>query len=201
MESFVSLLQAFSELVAPALRFVVWAWPLKVAWMHDGERGVICTLGRVRAWRWPQAERGPGVTLYGPCEELFRVPALNCWVDTPAQTLMTSDGKVVIINAAYQYEVVNVRAAVLLTEKREETLSGILMDQTRQHANELTWKQLLDSENLTRDLCGRVNRRVSKHGLRLLTVMITDWEPHTTQMACDAVDRSVAAFTNGGTDG
>jgi hypothetical protein len=196
MEGLFSLLNAFGDLLAPLLRFAVWIFPLKVAWLHDGQRGVLCTCGKVRPWR--RAERGPGVTVYGPCEEIHVVQAVNCYLDLAEQTLTTKDRRVAIGNGALIYSVFNVRQADLETNNHPGVITAEAMDVLRQWAQDETLVGLLDSEQITKAVAGRINRRIARIGCRVDRVLLADLRPHDVQMGCDALHN--AARTIAGRD-
>jgi len=189
MDAFLSLLQALADLIAPVFRFIAWVWPVKVAWLHDGERGVICTWGQARRWR--KAEREPGVTVYGPFEDFYRVQAEGCYVDTPEQTLVTGDGRAIVANAALEYTVTNARRAILMTANRENYLTGITMDALRIWAGRRPWEQIVQAnpDQVTTDIAGNLNRRLVAHGCRIEQLWLTDLRPHPVQIACDTVTR------------
>ncbi len=195
MEGLATLLQSVSELCAPVLQFLIWLFPFKIYKLHDGQRGVICTFGRVRKYRffhWMGAERGPGITICGPCEDLVRVQAVGGYIDLPEQVLTTKDEKVVVANGAIIYTVHSVQQAVLQTENHEYVISGVAMDLLRQWARNREWEDILDSDKLTASLAGKINKKIACYGCTVDRLLFTDLRPHNVQMGCDAA-RQVAA--------
>lgn len=185
LDGLANLLNAASDLMAPLLRFCIWIFPMKVYRLHDGQRGVVLTFGKVRR---KSAERGPGMTVCGPCEELRVIQAKGGYIDTAEQVLTTKEGRVIIGNGAIEYSVHCVRQAELELQNRDSWLAGVFMDIVRRWALKQTWEQIQDDERAAEALAGRVNRRISGSGCRIEQVFLTDLRPHNVQMACDQVE-------------
>ena len=199
MESLLALAQAFAQVLTPVLRVIAWLFPLKVYWLHDGERGVICTFGKVRSWRG--AERGPGVSLAGPFEELRSIQAIGRDLDVDDQELSLADGRIVSVSVMLVYDIKNVQAALLETSDCDNFLAGMSMDRLRQHARTVTWEQLTDSEMTMRTITSEMNRRLSKRGCYVQEAWLTDCRIDSTQMVCDVVREAVGRLLDGDTDG
>jgi len=199
VESLLALVQAFAEVLTPLFRMIVWLFPLKVYWLHDGERGVICTFGRVRKWR--RAERGPGVSFAGPLEEMTAVQALGCDLDVDDQELSLADGRIVSVSVMLVYDIKNVQAAVLETSDCANFLAGMSMDMLRQYARTVTWEKLTDSETTMKTITSGMNRRLSKRGCYVQEAWLTDWRIDPTQMVCDVVRETVGRLLDGDAGG
>lgn len=182
MDGLSPLLQAFADFLTPLFRFILWICP-KVYRLHDGEIGVIKTLGRVRR---AESERGPGLTFCFPFEEMETIQALGGYIDLAQQAIWTKDGKVMIMNGALEYVVKDARIAILETEQLEDHIEGICMDAMRQHARETELKEIVDSEKLGLALTVKANRKVRSHGAMVKNFMITDLRPHDVTLATDA---------------
>jgi len=192
MDGLTQLFTSFSELFKPILDFLRWIFPLKIYKLHDGEKGVITTLGKVRKWRKP--EKGPGVWTCFCFEEMFTVQAIGGYIDLAEQTITTKDKKVVIVNSAIEYSIFSVKQSILETEDIELFLTGFCMNQIREYAKEKNLDDLLDSEKLSITLAGILNRKVKSHGVRIEKIMITDLRPHEVTYICDTATKIVTDF-------
>ncbi len=190
MEGLTTLLQSFSELVAPVFNFAIWSFPIKIYRLHDGERGVITTFGKVRSFR--NAERGPGMTLCYAFEEMHVIQAIGGYIDLTEQNIKTADNKIVKVNGAIEYSVFNVKEAILDTEDLEDLIEGVCMNEIREYARIRDLNELANSEKLTTGLATIINRRIKKHGTKVERVMITDLRPHEVMMACDTVNDAIS---------
>lgn len=199
MESLLALAQAFAQVLTPVLRVIVWLFPLKVYWLHDGERGVVCTFGRVRGWR--RAERGPGISFAGPFEELHSTQARGRYLDVDDQELSLVDGRIVGVSTAIVFDIRNVQAALLEISDCDDFIAGMLMDMLRQHARTVTWEKLTDSETTMKTITSGMNRRLSKHGCYVQSAWLTDWRIDPTQMICDVVRETAGRLLDGGAGG
>ena len=183
MESWNILVSSFSDLVSPFFRFIIWAWPIKIYKIDNGERGVVKTYGKVRDWRG--STREAGVVICFMFEEMEVVQADGCYVDLDEQTLTTKDNRVVVINGGVEYTILNVKQAILETDDIEVLLVGFCMDRIRQHGRTKVLEELLDSDKLTRDISG--TGKIKTHGVRIDKIMITDLRPHEVTLACDTL--------------
>jgi regulator of protease activity HflC (stomatin/prohibitin superfamily) len=179
-------------MVDPVVKFVTWIWPVKIYWLHDGEKGVITTFGKVRR---KKAERGPGITIAFCFEEAVIVQALGGYIDLPEQVIWSKDGKIIRANGALEYQVTNVARAMLETEDLENLISGTCSNELREYALTRDMKELLNSENLTKGLASKINYRIYRHGARVCRVMLTDLRPHDVTMICDSIDLLSASLS------
>jgi regulator of protease activity HflC (stomatin/prohibitin superfamily) len=167
MDGLASLLSSLSNLLAPLFAFAAWAWPVKIYAVRDGSRGIVLTMGKVRRKR---AERMPGITICGPFEELIQTQTEGRYVDLPQQTLLTADGRVLVVNGALRYRVVDMIKAVLLTPVIDVQLEGIAMDHLRRWARDRSQKDVVESERATSTLERQVNRAAQVIGCEVLEV-------------------------------
>jgi len=184
MEGLSAFIQTFADLVSPLMDFIRWAFPVKIYKLHDGERGVIKTFGKVRRKR---AERGSGITVCFAFEEMDKVQAIGGFIDLSEQTVWTKDNNVIIMNGAIFYEVFNVQKAILETEDLEKLIEGICLNDIREHARVNKLDDILESNKLTTGLSTKVNRKIKRHGCRVSQVAITDLRPHEVTMVCEMV--------------
>ena len=98
MEGLSSLLNSLSETLSPIFNFLIWAFPLKIYKIHDGEGGVIRTFGKTRDWR--NFDRNPGITMCFSFEEIDIIQTQGGYIDLLEQTIMAKNDKMAIINVA-----------------------------------------------------------------------------------------------------
>jgi len=184
MEGLTVLLQSFSDLVAPFFNFLVWAFPVKIYRLHDGELGIITTMGKVRR---KKAEVTPGVIIVFAFEEVEIIQALGGFINFDEQAIRTKDNRVMLMNGAVEYEVINAKKSILEIEDGalEDLIGAVSLNEMREYARTKNLEEILDSSRLTSGLEHRVNKIISKHGARVENFMITDLRPHEVTMICD----------------
>ncbi len=178
------LLQSFSEAVAPFIDFLIWVFPLKIYKLHDGELGIITTLGKVRR---KKAERKPGITFCFMFEEMDVAQALGGYIDLSEQAIRTKDNKVAIMDGAVEYRITNVKDALLKADEIEELIEGNCLNEMREYARTRNLEELLDSSRLTSGLAAKINKKIERHGAIIERCMITDLRPHEVTMICDTI--------------
>lgn len=191
MEGLSTLLQSFADLLTPIVKFLIWAWPVKVYPIQDGEGGIILTLGKVRRKR---AEKGPGVHLCGPFEEMQVVQVMGEYINLEQQAVRTKDGKVVLLNGAVEYSIVDLKAAILETSEHENLIMGVSQNEIREYAREHDLEDIVDADKLGPGLATKVNRKIKSHGVKVVNVMLTDLRPHDMTMLCDTAQDIVDKF-------
>jgi len=184
MEGLTVLLQSFSDLVAPFFNFLVWAFPIKIYRLHDGELGIITTMGKVRR---KKAEVTPGVIIVFAFEEVEIIQALGGFINFDEQAIRTKDNRVMLMNGAVEYEVINAKKSILEIEDGalEDLIGAVSLNEMREYARTKNLEEILDSSRLTSGLEHRVNKVILKHGARVENFMITDLRPHEVTMICD----------------
>ena len=184
MEGLTVLLQSFSDLVAPFFNFLVWAFPVKIYRLHDGELGIITTMGKVRR---KKAEVTPGVIIVFAFEEVEIIQALGGFINFDEQAIRTKDNRVMLMNGAVEYEVINAKKSILEIEDGalEDLIGAVSLNEMREYARTKNLEEILDSSRLTSGLEHRVNKIILKHGVRVENFMITDLRPHEVTMICD----------------
>ncbi len=187
MDNLANFLQPFVDLFKPCVEFIIWACPLKIYRLHNGQRGVIITFGKVHEWRKP--EKGPGTWLCFMFEEMTVIQALGGYIDLVEQALTIEDGSIILINSAVEYDVFSVQNSILETENIELLISGVVMDGIREYARKRkNLSELLDNEKMTQELLVAMNRKLKKNGVKIQRVMITDLRPHEVIYACNKID-------------
>lgn len=193
MDGFFNLINAFSELFIPIFEFIRWVFPIKIYRLHDGELGVIKTFGKVRKWR--TSDVTPGINFCFIFEEIEFVQAKGCYLDLSEQTIYTSDNKIVIINGAIQYSIINIQKAILETDSIEELLGGFCMNIIREWSSQQKLCDLCDSEKLTNELNKKGGKKLVFNGARIDKVMITDLRPYDVTYLSDRLDDIVKNIT------
>lgn len=183
MEGLSALFQNFAELFTPFVNFLIWAWPIKISHLNDGEKGVILSFGKVRR---KHAQKGPGLIFYFSFEEFQYCQAINCNVDFPEQTIITKDGIVSNINASIVYEILDVKKAVIETEGVEDLLTGICQNSIREHSSKRSLEDMKDAKKLTDSLASKINKKVGKYGVEVVELFLADLRPHDMAMLCEA---------------
>lgn len=174
MEGLSTLLQSFADLLTPVVRFIIWIFPIKAKWLHEGELGVRLTFGN------RSHPVSPGVHIYTSCQEIQTIQALGGYVDLDEQGMKGNNG-LVVLNGAVQYQVIDPVKALLHTEEIELLVKGICMNVLRENVADLE-----DSEKLTHELGKKANIALRPNGVKVDRFMITDLRPHDVAMAVDA---------------
>lgn len=186
MEGFFNLVNSFSELFIPVFEFIRWVFPIKLYRLHDGELGIIKSFGKVREWRTHDCK--PGMNFCFMFEEIEVVQAKGGYIDLDFQTLFTQDNKIVVINGAIEYSIVDVQKSILETDDIEQLLTGYCMNNIREHASQQNLDDLCDSEKLTSDLSKKGSKKLIINGAKIERVMITDLRPYDITYLCDRLD-------------
>jgi len=192
MESLIALAQSFAQLLTPVFRLLVWLWPLKIYRLHDGERGVIISFGRVRRRR---AERGPGITLVFCCEELIYEHAQGRDVPVPDQELSLLDGRIINVSVTLVVALKNIQKSCLELDDCDSFAAGMFQDRLRQYARTVCWREFTDSEVTMRAVATTVNKRMAHRGVYVQEALLTDCRIDSTQMICDVVREAIIAYT------
>lgn len=193
MEGLAALLQSLTDLIAPIIKFFIWAFPIKIYWLHDGERGIIRTLGKVRR---KHAERGAGIIICTAFEDMIVVQAKGRYIDFPEQVITTKDGGLVIINGAVEFEILSVQKAILELEKEkiDDFISGFVMNFIRENAEQFTLKQNISRTGLTQTLIQKMGKELDFKGIKIVDIMITDLRPHNVTMICNTAAQMAANY-------
>lgn len=182
-----SLLSSFADLLSPAVEFILWIFPLKVYRLHDGEAGVILTFGRTRSWR--RYEVGPGVAICFMCETMRRRQALGLYSDMPVQCLYSKDGYALMANMAAIYEISCPTTALLKAGQLEPMVEGIVMDCAREYARTHRLDDITLKKDMSKGLLKDCNDELSKWGIRVVSLVITDLRPHDIMLAGAVLDK------------
>jgi regulator of protease activity HflC (stomatin/prohibitin superfamily) len=187
MEGLASLLQSISEIIKPVFDFIKLVCP-KMYFLHDGQRGVMLSLGKVRR---KNPEKGPGFTFCWPFEELVTTDAKGGYIDLTEQSFWTKDDKLLVVEMAVKYEIINVKNAILYVEDIEALLAGICKDLFREFARKKSFEELTESERLTTNILTKLNKQSEPLGCKIERVMITDLYPYESIIFRDVIEGSV----------
>ena len=129
------------------------------------------------------------------CFELCEV--VQCegeYVDMTIQTLHTKDRKIIVVNFAVEYSIVDLKKAVLQTNELEPLVRGTCENEVREWARTHDLSELLDSARLSATLCNRANKKLERHGIHVVDLMMTDMQPSHIVMICDTIERMGERF-------
>lgn len=192
MEGLSTLFQNFAELFNPLIEFLRWAFPLKIYRLHDGEAGVVLTLGKIRR---KNAEKGPGITICWAFEELLNTQAIGGTIDLIEQIIQTADDRLMIMNGSLVYNITSMRKAMVEIEDIQDLVTGVCQNGMREYSILHTFEDISTSEKTTHDLAVRINRKLRKYGAEVTDIMIADLRQHETTMLCDAYKDLKLALT------
>lgn len=182
-----SLLSCFSDLLSPVVEFIIWVFPIKIYRLHDGERGVILTLGKTRKWRSHEAK--PGIALCFMCETLKKQQVIGLYSDMPVQCLYSKDGYALMANMAVIYEITNTTTALLKAAHLEDMVEGIVMDCAREYARTHEIKTIMLRKDVYRGMIKDSNDELERWGVKVTDIVITDLRPHDIMLVGEMLDR------------
>jgi len=186
--SLAGLLSAFSDAVSPLINFLIWIFPFKIYKIHDGEKGLVLSFGKVRRKKHDIA---PGICTVFMFEEVMVEQAVGRYLDLTEQALMIKQKDIVIINGCVEFSITDLKKALLEIESIEDIVESICMDGIREYARDRSLLEILDSDKITKELSVKVNRKLKNYGARVNTFMITDLRPHEVTVMCKTIKESV----------
>lgn len=182
MEGLSTFFQNFTQLLSPIIEFMIWMFPLKIYRLHDGEKGVILTFGKVRR---KKAEVGPGTRFCFCFEEIDACQAVNGYINFEEQNIQTKNGRVMVVDSAVTYDIINFQKAMLETDDIEQVVACISLNEMREYSKDKEIDEIVESDKLTNGLTKRINKKLKKHGILINHYLITDLRPHDMIMLCD----------------
>jgi regulator of protease activity HflC (stomatin/prohibitin superfamily) len=124
---------------------------------------------------------GPGVHFYWPATtELLTYPTARQAVDLRSQTLMTTDGKILVVGGLVVYEISDIEAILAHTWDPEQTIRDISLTSIHDVIVRLSWadlQSLHETGRLSLRLRKRVRVELAKYGVKVLKVSLTDLAP------------------------
>lgn len=187
IEGISALVQPFAEILSPVIEFLLWVFPLKIYRLHDGERGVILTLGKARAWR--KHDVGPGITLCYTCELLRKRQVLGLYSDMPTQCLYSKDGYALMANMAAIYEVTDITKVMLCISQLDIMVEGIIMDCAREYARTHKIGDIMLRKDMSIGLIKDCDEELAKWGVKMKELVITDLRPNDIMLIGEMMDR------------
>jgi regulator of protease activity HflC (stomatin/prohibitin superfamily) len=120
----------------------------------------------------------PGWHLYWPLTtELLTYPTARQAADLRTQTLMTTDGKTLVVGGLIVYEIKDIAAILAHTWDPEQTIKDIALSAIHDVLVRMSWLDIrCDQEHgtLNLKLRKRVRRELDKFGVKVLKTTITD---------------------------
>lgn len=187
MEGISALVQPFAEILNPVVEFLLWIFPIKIYRLHDGERGVILTFGKIRKWR--KHDVGPGIVICFACEMLRRRQVLGLYSDMPVQCLYSKDGYALMANMGAIYEVTDVTIAILHVSQLEPMVEGIIMDCAREYARTHKLADITQRKDMAKGLIKDCDDELAKWGVKMKELVITDLRPNDIMLIGEMMDR------------
>ena len=175
MGGLANLLQAFSDAFTPIVTFLIWLFPIKIYLVHEGERCLILSFGKVRR---KKSELGPGVAICFSFEEGEVIQVKGRYINLTEQTLMVKGHDVVNINGSIEFSIYNMKKAVLEIEEIDLIIEAVCMNNIREYACKKTLKSLGESDKVCKELAIMVNKKLKKYGAKVNNFIITDLRPH-----------------------
>ena len=182
-----TLFNSFASLLNPAVEFIIWIFPLKIYWLHDGEGGVILTFGKTRDWR--KHNVGPGVVICSICETMKKTQVTGRYTDMPEQCLYSKDKFPLIVNLAVIYDIVDVTLALLKAETLGNMVEGIAMDNAREFARTHLLIDIVQRKDIGRAVIKDSNEELAKWGVKITDLMLTDLRPHNIMLIGEMLDK------------
>ena len=121
---------------------------------------------------------GPGFHFFWPITtEVLTYPTARQATDLRTQTLMTTDGKTLVVGGLIVYEIVDIKAILAHTWDPESTITDIALSAIHDVFVRLSWtdvRTMQETGVLNLKLRSRVRKELKKYGVRVLKTTITD---------------------------
>jgi regulator of protease activity HflC (stomatin/prohibitin superfamily) len=177
----------FDRLVDLIIQFANLFVPWAVVDEYEG--GVILTLGRPRKpprWlRWIRKSPvvGPGFYFRVPfgAELVLVTNVVTAIDDLIPQTLVTADGKTVVISIilTWRIERSRVDAFLLKVETAKQALRNAAVEEVSEYVRTSTYPELLEAD-VSLDLLDPIQKKASKYGIVVEEVGLSDFAPVPT---------------------
>jgi regulator of protease activity HflC (stomatin/prohibitin superfamily) len=122
-----------------------------------------------------------GVHWYWPFWTRFaQHPIRRQAVDLRSQTLMTKDGKTIVVGGMVVYEVRDVEALFVQTYDTDQTVKDIALTAIHDTLAQMSWADIRKEQEhsvLNRLLREAVRKELNRYGVRVLKVSLTDLAP------------------------
>lgn len=120
----------------------------------------------------------PGVHWYWPATtDLEIYPTARQAADLRTQTLMTTDGKTLVVGGLIVYQIVDIEAILAHTWDPEQTIKDIALSAIHDVLVRLSWIDIRTEQEhgtLALRLRKRVRQELAKYGVKVLKVTLTD---------------------------
>lgn len=121
---------------------------------------------------------GPGWHIFWPLTtELLTYPTARQACDLRTQTLMTTDGKTIVVGGLVVYEIANIEAILAHTYDPDQTIKDIAMSAIHDVLVKMSWVDVRTAQEfgtLNLKLRSRVRKELKQYGVKVLKTTITD---------------------------
>jgi regulator of protease activity HflC (stomatin/prohibitin superfamily) len=121
---------------------------------------------------------GPGWHCFWPLTtELLIYPTARQAVDLRTQTLMTTDGKTIVVGGLIVYEITDIEAALAHTFDTDQTIKDVALSAIHDTLVKMSWVDVRTAQELgtlNLKLRSRVRKELKTYGVKVLKTTITD---------------------------
>lgn len=133
----------------------------------------------VRGWRVVKLD--PGFHVFWPLVTTVKTyPTARQADDLRSQTIVTADGRTIVVGGMVVYEVEDIEKILAHTFQPETTIRDIALSAFHDVCCQLTWDQITEQQRsgkLDRTLRAEVKKSLDDYGIRVLKTMLTDLAP------------------------
>lgn len=123
----------------------------------------------------------PGIHWYWPVTTIFLMhPTARQTVNLRAQTVMTSDGRTIVVGGMVVYEIADIQKILAHTYDPDETIKDIAMSSAHDVCCQLAWDDLREQQRngaLDRKLKVEARKDLDSYGVKVLKMTLTDLAP------------------------
>ena len=124
---------------------------------------------------------GPGIHWYWPVTTNFLMhPIARQTTNLRAQTVMTSDGRTIVVGGMVVYEIADIQKILAHTFDPDETIKDIAMSSAHDVCCQLSWDDLREQQrngHLDRKLKSEARKDLDSYGVKVLKMTLTDLAP------------------------
>lgn len=124
---------------------------------------------------------GPGLHWFWPATSTIDIyPTARQTDDLRSQTLVTTDGKSIVVSGMVVYEVVDVEKLLTQNFKATQTISDISLTAVHDVCCQLSWQDLQADQRsgaLDKKLLAETRKALAPYGVKVVKTMLTDLAP------------------------
>lgn len=140
------------------------------------------TMGGVKFVRgWKPVTIGPGIHWWWPLVTRLQLYPTARQADAlPAQTLVTTDDKTIIVGGMIVYEVRDIEKLIAHTYDPQNTIRDLALSAIHDVCARLSWETLKEGQRdgtLDRRLRAETKKALQPYGVKVLKTMLTDLAP------------------------